>query len=177
MTDYLEQVLEGTADALREAQRKLERTQYGQNAVASETQGREENFQTREILEISREIDRAGHPDLAGETGNGGTGGPRSPEETAGRTAMEMPGEQTPMDEAEAGLPLSAQVLRAERMAGAGSSSVRRSGGLGGTEPAALFEARTAARPGHGREQNWAEQMDRAFRRDSRRYDGGFFLY
>ena len=25
--------------------------------------------------------------------------------------------------------------------------------------------------------QNWAEEVDRAFRRDSRRYDGGFFLY
>lgn len=23
----------------------------------------------------------------------------------------------------------------------------------------------------------WAEQADRAFRRDSRRYDGGFYLY
>ena len=25
--------------------------------------------------------------------------------------------------------------------------------------------------------QNWAEEVDRTFRRDSRRYDGGFFLY
>ena len=30
---------------------------------------------------------------------------------------------------------------------------------------------------GTGGEQVWAEQADRVFRRDSRRYDGGFYLY
>ena len=29
----------------------------------------------------------------------------------------------------------------------------------------------------YGGTQSWAEQADRAFRRDSRRYDGGFYLY
>lgn len=29
----------------------------------------------------------------------------------------------------------------------------------------------------YGGTQNWAEQADRMFRRDSRRYDGGFYLY
>lgn len=29
----------------------------------------------------------------------------------------------------------------------------------------------------YGGTQNWAEQTDRLFRRDSRRYDGGFYLY
>ncbi len=31
--------------------------------------------------------------------------------------------------------------------------------------------------PPSGSELRWAEQADRAFRRDSRRYDGGFYLY
>ena len=34
------------------------------------------------------------------------------------------------------------------------------------------------ARPSGGDEgSRWAEWADRAFRRDSRRYDGGFYLY
>lgn len=31
--------------------------------------------------------------------------------------------------------------------------------------------------PAASGEMRWAEQADRAFRRDSRRYDGGFYLY
>ena len=31
--------------------------------------------------------------------------------------------------------------------------------------------------PYYSRNPGWAEQADRAFRRDSRRYDGGFYLY
>ena len=31
--------------------------------------------------------------------------------------------------------------------------------------------------PGAWEETRWAEQADRVFRRDSRRYDGGFYLY
>lgn len=40
--------------------------------------------------------------------------------------------------------------------------------GLGATAP---------ADPAYGGAQSWAEQADRMFRRDSRRYDGGFYLY
>ena len=29
----------------------------------------------------------------------------------------------------------------------------------------------------YGMELDWAERADRVFRRDSRRYDGGFYLY
>ena len=39
-----------------------------------------------------------------------------------------------------------------------------RMGGLGGLSAS-------------GREGDWVEQADQAFRRDSRRYDGGFYLY
>lgn len=37
-------------------------------------------------------------------------------------------------------------------------------------------ETDPAVPPAQG-EMRWAEQADRAFRRDSRRYDGGFYLY
>lgn len=39
------------------------------------------------------------------------------------------------------------------------------------------FEGNAAIRPAPGSDPGWAEQTDRAFRRDSRRYDGGFYLY
>ncbi len=52
--------------------------------------------------------------------------------------------------------------------------------GAGNLWPAARStpeEAPFAGRPGGGRDAGTAEWVDRAFRRDSRRYDGGFFLY
>ena len=48
----------------------------------------------------------------------------------------------------------------------------------GGETPARIpaEELRSSAPPA-SEEMRWAEQADRAFRRDSRRYDGGFYLY
>ena len=40
--------------------------------------------------------------------------------------------------------------------------------------PAGQLTGGSLGRPGG---QGWAEQADRIFRRDSRRYDGGFYLY
>lgn len=49
---------------------------------------------------------------------------------------------------------------------------------FGGTEQAWTPAEKISlpAAPGLG-ELEWAERADRAFRRDSRRYDGGFYLY
>lgn len=44
-------------------------------------------------------------------------------------------------------------------------------------EAQAPFERNAAVRPSPGGDLGWAERTDRAFRRDSRRYDGGFYLY
>ena len=49
----------------------------------------------------------------------------------------------------------------------------RAAGGAGERWTALPSGGRTAS----GGEPGWAEQADRAFRRDSRRYDGGFYLY
>lgn len=48
----------------------------------------------------------------------------------------------------------------------------------GGETPARIpAEEPRASVPPASEEMRWAEQADRAFRRDSRRYDGGFYLY
>ena len=52
-------------------------------------------------------------------------------------------------------------------MSGSGPLSIP--AGLGGQLPGGGAVQSTG--------QSWAEEVDRAFRRDSRRYDGGFFLY
>lgn len=48
----------------------------------------------------------------------------------------------------------------------------------GGETPARIpAEEPGSSVPPSSEEMRWAEQADRAFRRDSRRYDGGFYLY
>ena len=47
----------------------------------------------------------------------------------------------------------------------------------GGETPARIPEETISSVPPASEEMRWAEQADRAFRRDSRRYDGGFYLY
>ena len=48
----------------------------------------------------------------------------------------------------------------------------------GGETPARIpAEEPRSSVPPASEEMRWAEQADRAFRRDSRRYDGGFYLY
>lgn len=63
-----------------------------------------------------------------------------------------------------------------------GGKSPGRAAEAGGQSPDRAAEAGgTNGQPGRTREASWemtqAEQLDRVFRRDSRRYDGGFFLY
>ena len=57
-----------------------------------------------------------------------------------------------------------------------GPSAQVRMAGSGGTEGTAE-PASAVILPAAAGEAEWAEQADRAFRRDSRRYDGGFYLY
>lgn len=57
-----------------------------------------------------------------------------------------------------------------------GPSAQVRMAGSGRTEGTAESVS-AAILPAAAGEAEWAEQADRAFRRDSRRYDGGFYLY
>ena len=62
-----------------------------------------------------------------------------------------------------------------------GSLSSRTFSGQGGSglqyDPAALRDSPLAAAAAAAQQQEDARAVDRAFQRDSRRYDGGFFLY
>lgn len=49
--------------------------------------------------------------------------------------------------------------------------------GAGPAVPAGWSGERSDGQPASGMETDWAERADRAFRRDSRRYDGDFYLY
>lgn len=71
------------------------------------------------------------------------------------------------------GRPAAAGVAGGERMPGAPS------GWISGGEAQAWTPAEEIGPglPSASGEMRWAEQADRAFRRDSRRYDGGFYLY
>ena len=120
-------------------------------------------------------------------------------EERAERPSGEKPGgEKSPL------LPLLEEIIAADRaLSGelAAKTAIRSSGNggegsgnsplsspdghLGGNVPRSglLSESEEAERRFGGREAVWAddvlraERLDQVFRRDSRRYDGGFFLY
>ena len=182
MTDYLEELLRGSGEVLEEARRRLEELLSPLRPAAP--------AQEREGLDAA--LSRSGRPVSSPELRAGETLSPGLPGE--GETppaAVERTG-----TEEEPGLPLLGEIQAMEaRQArvGAGpsdgtqprrewtdlslSGSRARTGsgplpipaGLGGRLP----EGGTVQSTG----QNWAEEVDRAFRRDSRRYDGGFFLY
>lgn len=71
------------------------------------------------------------------------------------------------------GRPAAAGVPGGERTPGAPSGWLS-DGGVRAWTPA---EETGPGLPSASGEMRWAEQADRAFRRDSRRYDGGFYLY
>lgn len=58
-----------------------------------------------------------------------------------------------------------------------GPSVAERMAGLEGADRAAESVPAAVLPAASGEGIEWAEQADRAFRRDSRRYDGGFYLY
>lgn len=71
------------------------------------------------------------------------------------------------------GRPAAEWVASGERMPGAPSGWLS-AGEVRAWTPA---EETGPSAPSASGEMRWAEQADRAFRRDSRRYDGGFYLY
>lgn len=117
-------------------------------------------------------------------------------EEDELKSPRQLDGESEAGEERRESFPLAAQLERMERAVSAldGAASFRQGGTEGETK--FLGPARRAATPvfdgtggenvrrktpgsasGSGRAPDWIEQADQAFRRDSRRYDGGFYLY
>lgn len=192
MTDYLQLLEEETAPALLEQARRLERALSGtaaepwEEGEASASPGGSE-----------------GPGKAAGETGKeearreGTSPENRTPalsQAQAQREAREdfpLLEQLERLEQAEDGLPWERTRAREIRQMPARMLERAERGGLtpgsgagmppwadlsrAGREPASPAEGREALQPLGGL--TWAEQADRAFRRDSRRYDGGFYLY
>ena len=183
MTDYLEKLLQGSGEVLEEARRRLEELLFPLPSAAL-TQNQEERNATPP---------QSGRRPVP------------SPDSQVGEmTSLELPGEerdspaaaeQTVAGEAP-GLPLLGEVQALEaRRAGVGAGlpggtrdrgawadlSAPGSRNVSGSGPLSMPAGLGGQLPGGGTVQSvgqyWAEEVDRTFRRDSRRYDGGFFLY
>ena len=128
----------------------------------------------------------------------GGKAGEAVSRSGAAEQEQEWPPERTsalPEEEPEGASSLLEQVLLLERAAPVSAGTIPEGRSTGGQSARAPSAARagypdasgapgTAPAAGIGLEfslpgggPDWAEQADRVFRRDSRRYDGGFYLY
>ena len=151
MTDYLEQALEGSADALLQEQRRLERAvppswEQEMSRVQEADVSSQWTPEREAYLPLQRQMDQSGRVLAA---------------------ARRLPAEQ------------SGDLYRRMRMddsAMAGADR-KKSGWLDATAQKAGMTGGSSFSEDEGAEQNWARQVDRVFRRDSRRYDNGFFLY
>lgn len=184
MTDYLTQLLGPGADALERALRQAEHALAGRRP--RETEGEElspaDGTAWRESEAERLDTDRspkgkAGLPQ----------GLPREFAQEAMNTALRggvEDGIAPEIAQSEA-RPLAGALQRADRSAAQAGTLTRGASAVHPTRDRTKAEdlARTAVgraqrgRDGTGGELDTAQQVDRAFRRDSRRYDGGFFLY
>lgn len=196
--DYLEELLD-QAGALLEQVRKLERSRAGREA-----QETEEQAVFSAPAGYADALGPAERPGFALETAPGGgeaVSGPdaetkRRPPSAGRRAELEAPegAAAPPEEEGRSAAPLREQLERLDRAAATSRQAAEkpRRGAVQGISPpdpgrnfAGWLERTEEARPnmtapgypGAGGEQDWAELTDRAFRRDSRRYDGGFYLY
>ena len=183
MTDYLEKLLQGSGEVLEEARRRLEELLSPLPSTAL-TQNQEERNAAppqsgrRSVPTPDFQAGEMTPPELPGEE----RASPSAAEQTVAEEAPGLPllGEVQALEARRAGvgagLPGGLRERRAwADLAAPGSWTMSGSGplsipaGLGGQLPGGGAVQSTG--------QSWTEEVDRAFRRDSRRYDGGFFLY
>lgn len=185
MTDYLTQLLDPGADALERAIRQAEHALAGGRPGETETEGEE----LSPVEGTTRQTSEAGRPETD-----------LSPKEQAGlpqglpREAMQEELNGALRGGTEDGFAPEFVQFEAQPLAGAlrqADRSTAQAEILTRGAPAQTTGDRTAvenrawtamgrAEPGGtaaGGELETAQRVDRAFRRDSRRYDGGFFLY
>ena len=185
MTDYLTQLLDPGADALERALRQAENALAGGRPGETETEGEE----LSPVEGTTRQTSEAGRPETD-----------LSPKEQAGlpqglpREAMQEAINGALRGGAEDGFTAEFALFEAQPLAGAlrqADRSAAQAESLTRGAPAQSAGDRTVvenrawtamgrAEPGgtaSGGELETAQRVDRAFRRDSRRYDGGFFLY
>ena len=205
MRDYLEELLEGSGallEELRRAERGLSALPGGERdqetgaereepgVVSPKAEGVDGGKKPVNLLENVVDAEKTTEK-VPKEGRIGGTEPPERPAEDLGRFGA-VPAE---VGTAERGLPLAVQLERLDRAVASGGGPAE--GGSGGRQALVplLPGRRTAGARLSGAEvpggdwsgaggelpssggTDWVEQADRAFRRDSRRYDGGFYLY
>lgn len=215
MTDYLEQILEESADALLEQQRRMERSivSGGWSRENLQTARQEAVEQTAALQEEVPESERRKKPaselmDTLRQSGGWLTQPQKEIPSESGAEAQKL---LLPLEEAvflpdfaqsdDWMLPLERQTVHAQQTLDAArklptqwsGSALRRKGSFPSSAAAGMAREQNwssdlageaqqqrlgAVLAGaDGMDRDWAQQVDRAFRRDSRRYDNGFFLY
>lgn len=169
-------------DNLKERVDRMEKVAYDLEA-GSEEQGEElEQIVNRPGTEGDNSLNTVGHPERAEEPG-GAEAVPeelRTNEEKAAKNSSPLAARLEELDRAVSAL--AAGTPERQAVSPGFRSGVRISAGYPGITGTA-----GQSREGEGRsalplslpgeELDWAERADRVFRRDSRRYDGGFYLY
>ena len=183
MTDYLSDILDAGEDALERALRRTEDTLAGAEGASGLDRkagqpAAEEHFAGEDRLEEAQQ---------ASGSGSGWAGLPSPAPETDIPAAGGQPEEEsqpsgTPGWAEDAAQPLAGALEQADRSAAqaaalAGREQARPAPGQGAAERSGWMSSVQPGRDGGAGELETALRVDRAFRRDSRRYDGGFFLY
>lgn len=185
MTDYLTQLLDPGADALERALRQAENALAGGRPGETETEGEksspagetawtepeagrsETDLSLKERAGLSQSLPREAAREENNGALRGGTGDEVAPE-FAQFEAQPLAGALRQADRSAAQAEILTRGAAAQSTGDRTAVESRAWTAMGRAEPGG-----TAS----GGELETAQRVDRAFRRDSRRYDGGFFLY
>lgn len=180
MTDYLTELLRPEEDALERAIRRAENALAG--GSAKEAEAEEKPSPGKEAARAEPETERLEAVRSSGERAGRSLGLPRESTQEERNTALRGGTEDGLAPEF--AQPLAGALQKADRSAAQADVLTRGAAASQSTgDRTAEDRAWTAmgrAEPGQtaaGGDLDTAQRVDRAFRRDSRRYDGGFFLY
>lgn len=184
MTDYLTELLGPEEDALERAIRRAENALAG--GSAKEAEAEEKPSPGKEAARVEPETERLEAVRSFGERAGLPLVLPRESTQEERNAALRGGTEEgsTPEFARSEAQPLAGALQKADRSAAQadvltrGAAAAQSTGGRTAEDRA--WTAMGRAEPGQtaaGGELETAQRVDRAFRRDSRRYDGGFFLY
>lgn len=185
MTDYLTQLLDPGADALERALRQAENALAGGKTEETETEG-EESSPAGETAWTEPEAGRLEAARSSGERAGRSLGLPRESTQEERNTALRGGAEENfaPEFARSEAQPLAGALQKADRSAAQadvltrGAAAAQSTGDRTAEDRAWTAMGRAElGQTAAGGELETAQRVDRAFRRDSRRYDGGFFLY
>ena len=184
MTDYLTELLRPEEDALERAIRRAENALAG--GSAKEAEAKEKPSPGREAARAEPEDERLETVRSFGERAGRSLGLPRESTQEERNTALRGGAEEgfSPEFAQSEAQPLAGALQKADRSAAQADVLTRGAAASQSTgDRTAEDRAWTAmgraelGQTAAGGELETAQRVDRAFRRDSRRYDGGFFLY